>query len=258
MPKKKTSPSAEERGAAELAELKRSLLDHTPDDPLHLEVRHLLLLASSRVVGGQPGHGGGLVWDPDNRLIAVIGRPATRLFAEAVAAVGTADAGWTLLAPLDMIDRIDEGLPEWGGEEAVIYRHEPGAGSDAEPFAADLRRVESFEPGELDDLPAGLRAEVEGAVGSKAMATAWVDGKPVCFCYPFRETETLWDVSVDTLEPYRRRGLATACVRFLSDELRRAGKEPVWGALESNEASLALAEKLGFRQVGRILVMSPG
>ncbi len=258
MPKKITSQSDEKASAAEL---KRGLLAQIPDDPLHLETRHLLLLESSWIVGGQAGDGGGLVGDPETRLIAVFGRPAVRLFSEAGEVAGAAEsgaAGWTLLAPLDMIDRIDEGLPEWGGEEAVIYRHEPGAGSDAEPFAADLRRVESFEPGELDDLPAGLRAEVEGAVGRKAMATAWVDGKPVCFCYPFRETETLWDVSVDTLEPYRRRGLATACVRFLSDELRRAGKEPVWGALESNEASLALAEKLGFRQVGRILVMSPG
>ncbi len=264
MTKKKTILSAEERHATELAELKRSLLDQIPDDPLHLEARHLLLLESSRIVGGQPGHGGGLVWDPNDRLIAVIGRPATRLFAEAARAVGTADAAeaagaatWTLLAPLDMIDRIDEALPDWGGEEAVIYQHDPKEASAAETPEVDLRRVEGFAPGELDHLPADLRAEVDSAVGRKAMATAWVDGRPVCFCYPFRETETLWDVSVDTLEPFRRRGLATACVRFLADEMQRAGKEPVWGALESNEASLALAEKLGFRPVGRILVMSP-
>ncbi len=269
MPKKTTSHSAEERSAAELAELKRSLLEQIPDDPLHLEARHLLLLESSRIVGCQPGHGGGLVWDPHDRLIAVIGRPATRLFAEAARAAGAADpaaaaeaagrtAGWTLLAPLDMIDRIDEALPDWGGEEAVIYRHDPKAESAPETPGADLRRVEGFASGELDHLPADLRAEVEGAVGQKAMAAAWVDGRPVCFCYPFRETESLWDVSVDTLEPYRRRGLAYACVRFLAGELRRAAKEPVWGALESNAASLALAEKLGFRPVGRILVMSPG
>ncbi len=34
-------------------------------------------------------------------------------------------------------------------------------------------------------------------------------------------------------------------------------KRPVWGALESNAASLALAKKLGFRPVDKLFVMHP-
>jgi GNAT superfamily N-acetyltransferase len=79
---------------------------------------------------------------------------------------------------------------------------------------------------------------------------------PVAFCYPVFETETLWDVSVDTLEAWRRRGLARACVEFLIDHMRRHGKEPVWGALVSNTASLALAASLGFGPVDRLAVFS--
>jgi RimJ/RimL family protein N-acetyltransferase len=36
--------------------------------------------------------------------------------------------------------------------------------------------------------------------------------------------------------------------------MRKLGKAPVWGALESNEASMKLAEKLGFTPVDRLIV----
>jgi hypothetical protein len=36
-----------------------------------------------------------------------------------------------------------------------------------------------------------------------------------------------------------------------------AGKEPVWGAVESNAASMGLATKLGFVPVNRIFVFEP-
>jgi RimJ/RimL family protein N-acetyltransferase len=76
----------------------------------------------------------------------------------------------------------------------------------------------------------------------------------VTFCYTASETETLWDASIDTLEPYRRRGLARECARFLIHHMTVHGKAPVWGSFESNEASLGLARTLGFRPAGRLVV----
>jgi L-amino acid N-acyltransferase YncA len=38
--------------------------------------------------------------------------------------------------------------------------------------------------------------------------------------------------------------------------LRGRGQSPVWGALESNGASLALARRLGFVEVGRLTVFA--
>ncbi len=38
---------------------------------------------------------------------------------------------------------------------------------------------------------------------------------------------------------------------------RQRGREPVWGALESNEPSMKLAAKLGFVPVDRIFVFEP-
>ena len=44
------------------------------------------------------------------------------------------------------------------------------------------------------------------------------DGRAAAFCYPVLQTERHWDVSVDTLEGYRGRGLAG---------LRGAGDDPL-------------------------------
>jgi GNAT superfamily N-acetyltransferase len=86
------------------------------------------------------------------------------------------------------------------------------------------------------------------------VAAAILEGVAVAFCYPAYETETLWDVSIDTLEPYRRRGLARTCFEFLCDHMAAHGKVPVWGALASNSASLSLAARLGFEEVDRSIV----
>jgi hypothetical protein len=42
------------------------------------------------------------------------------------------------------------------------------------------------------------------------------------------------------------------------DLMSRQGREPVWGALASNQPSLRLGEKLGFQPVGEITVFSTG
>ena len=114
------------------------------------------------------------------------------------------------------------------------------------------------EDDSLDHLPPGLRFEMSQARVSGPVAVALVDGLPVSFCYPCWITETLWDVSIDTLEPYRRRGLAAQATQFMIGRMKEAVREPVWAALESNVASLALARQLGFTQVGETVVFSRG
>lgn len=89
------------------------------------------------------------------------------------------------------------------------------------------------------------------------MAARFVDGRPVSFCYPCWSTEALWDISIDTVEAYRRRGCAADAVRFMIHHMRASGRDPVWGAVESNAASLGLAAKLGFEPVDAIRVFSP-
>jgi len=109
-----------------------------------------------------------------------------------------------------------------------------------------------------DDLPEGLRSELKVALsrGTPAVA-ALADGRPVSFCYAADETEGLWDISIDTLEPYKRQGYAARCVSYMVDEMRRRGKEPVWAAEVTNLPSMRLAAKLGFIPVDGLLLFRP-
>ena len=100
---------------------------------------------------------------------------------------------------------------------------------------------------DLEGVPEASRREYElDWVSRRPMAVAMVEGRPVSFCYAAFTTETLWDVSVETLTAYRRRGLAGACFLTLQAHMARSGLEPAWGAMLDNPASLGLAAKLGF------------
>ena len=108
-------------------------------------------------------------------------------------------------------------------------------------------------------MPGALPPPVSAQGGSAVpMAAAWADGRPVAFCYPVWQTERYWDVSVETWGPYQRRGLGARAARAMIAHLRIGGREPVWGALESNTASRRLAAKLAFIEAAGIAVWSRG
>jgi GNAT superfamily N-acetyltransferase len=59
------------------------------------------------------------------------------------------------------------------------------------------------------------------------------------------------DLAVVTFEPWRGRGLATACAALVAAAIQRSDRVPVWSTGEHNVASLHAARKLGFKEVGR-------
>ncbi len=60
-----------------------------------------------------------------------------------------------------------------------------------------------------------------------------------------------YDLSVDTLEAHRGKGLARMAAALLIHRLRQKGLEPIWGALDSNPASWKAGQALGFRPHGK-------
>jgi predicted GNAT family acetyltransferase len=110
---------------------------------------------------------------------------------------------------------------------------------------------------EIEGASPALLQELQRAALIGKLAATFVEGKPVSFCDAATETETLWDIGIETLEPYRGRGYAALCVAYVIDQMGRRGKRPVWGAEESNSASMNLAAKLGFRAVDRLTVLYP-
>ncbi|HSN30480.1 MAG TPA: GNAT family N-acetyltransferase [Kofleriaceae bacterium] len=106
-------------------------------------------------------------------------------------------------------------------------------------------------------LPAALADELAWARERGPVWSAWVDGEPACFAYAPWRSAGLFDVSVDTLPGARQMGLATIVAAAMIRDERSRGREPVWGANESNHASLRLAKRLGFEPVDEIWVCAP-
>lgn len=231
-----------------------------PDTPSFLETRGMLLDGCCELLGAEDGDGGpsfvarGLY--PEEKLVSVVGFPAGEWVTEAVSR--NAGSGAVVAMP-ENAALVAQTLPGWEMRTAILHRL--GEGGLAPTPEGDVRLLSG--PEGLHVLPRGLRAELraelEGVLrGHTPLAAAFVGEAPVSFCYVASETEGLWDVSIDTLAAYRRRGYAARCAAFMVRHMREtAGKEPVWGALETNAASMNLAASLGFVSVDRYSVLEP-
>lgn len=239
------APGDDERRAA--------LLDGLPDDAVHLTPRALLWGAAGELAAPEPhGHGACLV-ARDEPLVFVLGEPGGRCLRRALATYGR--DGECLCLPGSSA-HVQEGLPNWSPRRALI--HEAGRPPTALPASRDLTL---HGPGlatlpDLDHLEPELAARVDEMVRRGPLAAAWWGHRPVSFCMAPFVTRGRWDVEVETGAAWRGRRLAERAFRLLVGVQRDLGREPVWGALEDNQASLALARRLDFRPVGALDVFT--
>ncbi|MGD8238691.1 MAG: GNAT family N-acetyltransferase [Armatimonadota bacterium] len=119
---------------------------------------------------------------------------------------------------------------------------------------ADLELLESA-PADVGGVGfGGGRALLSDGV----VACGIVDGKIVAIAQTYALTERHVDIGVSTLEPWRKRGFATAAASVVARRVQEGGRTPVWSTGEDNYASLRVAEKLGFVEVGRRTYLIPG
>lgn len=226
-----------------------------PDDDRCVDLRGMLLSGRCRLFGDAAG---GFVACSEAYPYGVAwGAPAADVVGAAVAGAGWEGAEkWHLMAEGDTAAEVAAALPEWPRRGVVLHRWPQERAWPLASGEAELRvaphgwRRAGFA---VDHLPAPLRRELSHDwVATRPIAAAFSGGRMVSWCYAPLETETLWDVSVDTLEAFRRRGLSAACFATLAGEMERRGKRPVWGAVEENAASLGLAARLGFEPTARL------
>lgn len=224
-----------------------------PDVPRWLEMRSALLSGTGEVVGA--GDDGFVVVDAGEGLVCVFERPAAGDIRRAVSGVSGLQA--VISAPEDR-EYVAEALPDYEAVRAVL--HLPGDDGLRLPDVPE-EAVRLLEPreveGSLERVSDELRWELRAAVRRSPVAAALFEGTPVSFCYAAARTETLWDVSVDTVEGFRRLGMAAMCVSYMAGVMLEEGLKPVWGAEEPNVASLSLAGKLGFAPVDEFVVFHP-
>ena len=193
----------------------------------------------------------------EEQMIYVVGRPSSEAIREA--ARRNRGAEMVLAAPEDA-RHVLEALPGWTANRATLHLlgDAPRLPRPAEGEVRPLGASDLLRASWADGIPEDLRSFLEDAVGAGApAAAAFEDGRPVSFCVASDQTEGLRDVSIDTLEAYRRRGHAARCVSWMVEEMRRRGKEPVWGAEETNRPSMLLAARLGFVPVDGVVLLRP-
>jgi hypothetical protein len=217
--------------------------------PRHVEARGLLLSGRCEVLAEGDG---ALVCARETPLVCVVGRPGPGAFARVMAGAGDHE----FLVPVEDRAFVEKALVQWDAEEAAV--HVLPEGAPLPPRVAGIE-VGCLAPGDQDALPTvpeDLSHELRTALGYGPVVVAFAGDEPAAFAYAPWETEGWFDLSVDTLEPFRRRGLAEAAARELMTLQGAAGRRPVWGAVASNLASLRLAEKLGFREVDRLVMFT--
>ena len=203
-----------------------------PDIPRWLETRSMLLSGSCDVFGlAETPETSFVARDRAFGLVCVVGAPGAHAIREAVAL--SAGRG-VLVCQLEDQEHVVAALPDWPASPAslhlmgdasrlprllstgpggMIVREfvEPKAipvpvGRAGEDVVA--RFLSHDEMDLAPDLPPDLRAELEIAFLVSRVAATLVGGRPGSFCYSASVTESLWDISIDTLESYRRKGYA--------------------------------------------------
>jgi GNAT superfamily N-acetyltransferase len=229
----------------------RRLLSALPDQPKWVELRAMLLSGQCEVYGLEDAERLSFVArNAEMEMVGVYGRPAPDVIRMVTTLFPSPE---TVLCPTEDRSHVAEALPEWRSELATIYRlatveRLPDVPADA------VRLLSISEIETMYHAPAELKEELIDAATYSPVAATHLGKLPVSFCYAGSRTESLWDISIDTLAEYRNRGYAALCVSYLIEYFRRRGLAPVWGALESNIPSMRLAEKLGFIPVGQIVV----
>ncbi|MEL6186193.1 MAG: GNAT family N-acetyltransferase [Myxococcota bacterium] len=223
-------------------------IDLLPDLPRWVETRDLLGWDGARVHQDDEASPSFVVWSPEDQLGSVVGTPQAKAVREAAAACAE------LLAFPENIEFVRGCLGEVSSERAkILLAPEEGVG---EPHhACRFLRPEEV-PQVAPEVPE-LAAELASVAEDGKDIYAAFDGEtPVAFAYVASETESLWDVSIDTLSSHRRRGYAASAVAGLAHMMNKRGKRAVWGAAESNKASYGLARKLGFEEVDELWVLT--
>jgi hypothetical protein len=133
----------------------------------------------------------------------------------------------------------------------------------AVPFEHEAVRLLNFaDLAMLDSAAAEVRGGVGWASGERMLeegivAGAVVEGRLVAIAYTSARSCKHADIAVNTLQEWRRLGLATAAASLVAREVQKRRQVPVWSCGEDNYASLHVAHKLGFAEVLRRAYVIP-
>jgi len=235
-------------------ELHAELAAALPDLPRWVGPRALLLERRGEVLLGPEGRRGAgyLVLERDGPLAFAVHRPVASLVSQLTGAPAE-----RIQAPLENAEPLRALLPGWREQSAVIHVHPAPQSLPRPAHAARFLTLADLDA--AGELPERLAHDLARALTRGPVAAAFEGTQPLSFAHAAYQTESWFDLSIDTLPEARRHGYATSAASFLVHEQLQRGKRPVWGALDADTASMAMAKKYGFRAVDRMMVfVAPG
>jgi RimJ/RimL family protein N-acetyltransferase len=229
------------------------VLTALPDLPRWVEARGLLLSRRGFVVDTPDGCR--MICSRADHLVVATSLELSPLL-ETVATREVPDA--SILIQDVMLPGARYHLADWSAEPVTLYTlpDDRARAWPLPPWPTSPVTLEQIDAAE--DVPLELRAELVDAVAHTPVWAASADGRPVSFAHAAHTTEHWFDISVDTLEPFRNRGLGRAAAMGLIVDHVLRGLHPVWGAVKSNEASHRLARSLGFEAVDLLWLLTRG
>lgn len=230
----------------ELQELAATL----PDNQLWLDTRGSLLSRPCELFGLTKESF--VIRRFDTPLICILGKPAVSAIQ---AAISKSVEEVEVLTYRENVAHVGSALNDWQREAAVIHEFSNPADM-TEEIDERVRLANENELSGLKDEFPELAKELLEALPFSPIVAFFIENRPVSFCCSTCESESLWDVSIETLPNYQRKGFAECCARFMIRHMLKKGKQPSWGALKSNTASLNLAKKLGFVPVAELYLFS--
>lgn len=234
-----------------LANLGTDVLTALPDLPRWVEARGLLLSRRGFVVDTPDGCR--MICGRKDRVVV----PTTVELSPMLESVATREVPDASILLQDvMLPAARYHLPDWSADAVTLYTLPEDRARAWRLPQWPTAPISAEQIGAATDLPGALRVELLDAVSRTPVWAASIEGRPVSFAYAAQTTERWFDVSVDTLEPFRNRGLGRASAMGLIVDRMLRGLLPVWGAAKSNEPSHKLARRLGFEPVDLLWLLT--
>lgn len=240
----------------------RAISEWLGDSATTVISRHFLREGRAEVVCVGSPH------DPEAVVIQLAGypeEPSAFGDADAIASILPMLSGWTSLnVPADAADSLIDPVRHAAGATSVrllddIYHELTEPVLDVS--LPDVRLLTVDDRDLLRSAPMDLVGDNGDSLVEEMtwghLAGAIRDGQLVSIAHTFARSERHVDIGVATLDPWRRQGLATAAAAQVADAIQRDGRIPVWSCGGYNAASLAIAARLGFREVARRTYLVP-
>ena len=132
---------------------------------------------------------------------------------------------FSIVAPAEAESVVADALPRRERELATLFHLPPTEAVRLPPPAVTRGCSNERSIRQLDNLPPILRGELREACRYSPIASAFADDRPVSFCYSGWETESHWDVSIDTLETLPPARAWARSLHLPDPALRAAGKD---------------------------------